>query len=123
MISKRRLKAAAKAMRDAMTESHGDPWEHAARAVLEADEREAWRPIEEAPKEHHKPLDLWVVHSQHGGHREANAYWSGVGTWADQGGNFLDWSFEESDGSITICRVTHFRPLPSPPAIHGKTEG
>jgi hypothetical protein len=100
------------------------------RAALEAAEREAWRPIEEAPREIGKLVDLWVVqrlivngetHTSRA-ERYVNARfgdWStGIGRWMDFGGNDIEYSATETDEGDTITderRVTHFRPLPSSP--------
>lgn len=96
-----------------------------------------WRPIDTAPKDG-TAIDLWVVCSQHGGKREANAYWvsnehrdrlnirSRVtnGWWGPnhfyEGDN--GWIVAEDDKPVTAIdgrvwskKATHWMPLPDPP--------
>lgn len=78
-----------------------------------------WRDIASAPKEHFRPIDLWVEHSQSGGRRIANGFWSNSSVsegWRDNGGNVLDFSFIEPETEVVITsKVTHWQPLPAPP--------
>lgn len=84
---------------------------------------EGWQPIETARVARWERIDLWVEHSQRGGRREADGCLNEHDEWTDRGGNVLDFSFREDKGKgeRIASRVTHWRPLPAPPAAKEKT--
>lgn len=101
--------------------------------VQEAVERAAlaWQPIETAPRERWKPIDIWIVHRPTGkGQRVANALWApheGKDAWENSeyprrwvtGKRYNDWEGDEcfdpcsTDEQSTVA--THWMPLPAPP--------
>lgn len=103
--------------------SYSDDYRNEARAALEAAERAAWRPIEEAPRDGRKVIVWWREGQD--GWQTAAALWDEQfeclgwdddaskpiyrGGWTDYGvGSFAYEEYRE-------LRPTHFRPLPSPP--------
>jgi len=83
--------------------------------IVPTEAGDGWRDIASAPHEKWKPIDLWVVHSEQDGRRIANGCLNHNSLWIDSGGNELNWSREDTDGTIVTSRVTHWRPLPPPP--------
>lgn len=87
--------------------------------------RTEWQPIETAPKEPYKHVDLWVVRPNGSGFREANGYCSGNGKhWLSNTGHYLEGRryYEDGDHCIDVdyrgpdgYRVTHWMPLPPAP--------
>lgn len=79
-----------------------------ARALLSL--KEEWRPISEAPKDG-TDIDVWISNPDPvvGSLRMPDASWR-EGKWQSYGEKF-GWMPIEKFGA----RVTHFRPLPSPP--------
>jgi len=85
-----------------------------------------WRPIETAPRIPYEKLDLWVVPANAEPFRAANAHCSGnLKHWLDSKGYYLEGRKYWDDGDrcndpddrgpeATI--VTHWMPLPPPPA-------
>ena len=85
---------------------------------------EQWQPIETAPKDGRR-IDLWVEHTsglgKTTGQRFTNAKWYAE-RWTDNYGNALEWrvgpvEVEEGCSPDEGRTVTHWRPLPEPPAL------
>jgi hypothetical protein len=82
-------------------------------ALLSAYERgraeREWQPIETAPKDGTK-VDLWVIFKEAGPRRFPDAHWNDkLGGWQLGEYNALDY--------MTPPTITHWKPLPAPPAI------
>lgn len=107
MITDAMVEAAARAMR--VGEGSFLPmsyWEDVARAALEAAERAAWRPIEEAPKDGTRIL------VPHNGAVFLVSWWDAWYGDESEPGWMMAYCDEESGGYVP---ATHFRPLPTPP--------
>ncbi len=84
------------------------------------DEREAWQPIESAPRD--RFIWLWCP--------EDNSRWLAKwqdGQWygVDDEGLTRACGYHKDSGRVTGWEITHWRPLPAPPraALAGQTEG
>lgn len=91
-----------------------------------------WLPIESAPREPYKLIDLWVVpgprfHAKHRAkpHRMADAYASGNGKYWEKGGKYVEGRsfydeegeqcFDPDDRGPDATVVTHWRQIPEGP--------
>jgi hypothetical protein len=100
------------------------------REAAEAKAREdAWQPIETAPRDG-GGIDVWAVYFNTGpdgdtqeGRRYTDARWrqGGIegGGWHDGRGNRIEWCDDgpDKEGYFSGRSVTHWRPLPAPPAL------
>jgi len=91
--------------------SSGDKWAADLRLLLSrTDEAELWRPISEHDGSS-DPVDVWGE-----GDRYCDAYWikkrtkAGGEWWAPNQGY-------DGDYGVIGAKITHFRPLPSPPKV------
>ncbi len=92
-------------------------------APLDAAEPDGWRPIETAnPTDIEDTFDVWQVFTCDGkktnARRVADAFHDGA-AWCDPDGDPLEWKDELGQ----VARVTHWRPLPPPPAASQEGEG
>jgi hypothetical protein len=83
-----------------------------------ARQQQEWLPLPSTYEETQKlppSIDCWVVHSEHGGRREANCQ-NRNGTLLDSGGNCLSWTHSDGERNVTSAIATHYMPLPTPPS-------
>lgn len=80
-----------------------------------------WMPIETAPRDG-EWIDVWVVNPDRtgGGSRSANVRWSDD-AWRETNGFSVE-GFFDAVTNIPLIRVSHWMPLPAPPATTGGEE-